>query len=163
MNELIHQLELPLKNQESAAAIESTSVVISTCVISQIINTISKFAGDAAALTVPLLQTVRRSHLHRMLELLAPGGVGILVSDFVSSDTVPQLASVSDSQMPGLIVQCLQTSNFFSGLHPGIVHQDAQALAAKDQIHQIQMHPPWRWHLGPRAFAVFAVTFHRRR
>lgn len=161
VNELIRGLELPLKNQESAAAIDSTSVVISTCVISQIINAISKLAGDAEALTVPLLQAVRRSHLHRMLELLAPGGVGILVSDFVSSDTVPQLASVSDSQMPGLIVQCLQTSNFFSGLHPGIVHQDAQALAATGQIHQIQMHPPWRWQLGPRVFAVFAVGFRK--
>lgn len=161
IDELIHQLKSPLKNQESAGAMDSTSVVISTCVISQIINAISKLAGDAAALTVPLLQAVRRSHLHRMVELLVPGGVGILVSDFVSSDTVLQLASVSDSQMPGLIVQCLQTSNFFSGLHPGIAHQDAQALAATGQIHQIQMHPPWRWQLGPRVFAVFAVSFQK--
>ena len=162
VNELIRGLEQPLKNHESTAGTESTSVVISTCVVSQIMNAILKFAGDAEALTVPLLQAVRRSHLHRMLELLAPGGVGILVSDFVSSDTVPRLSSVSDSQMPGLIIQCLQTSNFFSGLHPGIVHQDAQTLAATGQIHQIQMHPPWRWQLGPRVFAVFAVGFRKK-
>jgi hypothetical protein len=95
-----------------------------------------------------------------MLKLLKPGGRALLVSDIVSSDTEPRLLRAAGHELPMLLKQCLTQGNFFAGLHPGVMLRDltshpALASACSTPV----MHPPWIWTMGPRAYAVYAISF----
>jgi hypothetical protein len=142
--------------------VSPADVVASTCLLSQMIDGLSQLTSQNTPSFVPLLQGLRQGHFRRMLQLLKPRGQGIFISDLVSSDSTPVLKEVSDNQLPQLLAQCLSSGNFFSGLNPGIVLQELQSCSGiSDQCSDVQIHPPWRWHMGPRVYAVYAVTFRK--
>ena len=74
-----------------------------------------------------IIDNDRRVHL---LRLTAAGGRTLLITDLVSSDTVPQLAKALPAELPKLMLQCLQSGNFFSGLYPAVVQHDIQHIPA---------------------------------
>jgi hypothetical protein len=137
--------------------------VVSACVLSQIIDSLSLLVGPQHPRLPVVLQAVRRGHLNRMLEWLVPSGIGLLITDVVSSDTAPGLAHVPDQHLPLFLQQCLQMGNFFAGLHPGHIMQDlTQYEPISSRVRDVAMHPPWKWQMGPRFYAVCAVSFCRR-
>ncbi|MEJ7592121.1 MAG: hypothetical protein WKF77_11265 [Planctomycetaceae bacterium] len=153
------------------AALESSSlqnelpvsdVVVSTCLLSQLNDSASQIVAPASPGFLPFIQAVRRGHLVRLLSLTAAAGRALLITDLVSSDTVPDLARTLPADLPKLMLKCLQSGNFFSGLNPAVVQHDIQhipgclQLCASSRILQ-----PWHWHLGPRTFAVYAVEMVR--
>jgi hypothetical protein len=143
--------------------VEAADVVVSTCVLSQILSAMTYLVTDKHTQFLPLIQAVRRGHLVRMLQLLKSGGRGILISDLVSSETTPELTSTNEASLPKLLAQALATGNFFSGLHPGVMLQDlgtAPGIAAF--VDSPIMTAPWRWQMGPRTYAVYAITFRKR-
>lgn len=143
--------------------IPGSDVVVSACILSQLIDTASQIVLPEAPEFLSLIQAVRRGHLVRMLDLTSFGGRTLLITDFVSSDTVPALNQTSPAELPKLMFQCLQTGNFFSGLSPAVMQHDLQTITALVQrCASCQIHPPWQWHLGPRSFAVYAVDMLRR-
>lgn len=153
------QLESPLATLSVAPA----DVVVSTCVLSQILSVLTNLVADKHPQFLSLIQAVRRGHLVRMLQLLKPGGRGILISDLVSSETTPSLSSIDSVSLPKLLAQALATGNFFSGLHPGIMLQDLETgLNIAPYIESPVMVAPWRWQMGPRTYAVYAITFRKR-
>ncbi len=158
LSELIKRLDDPLADQVPSSLLHQTDIVISTCVLSQIINAVAHVAGFRTAQTPELLKAIRSSHFRRMAALLRPHGTAILVTDFVSSDTLPMLQDADERNLQPLITQALQRGNFFSGLHPGIVVQDLQQFAAANNLTLPKVTPPWRWQLGPRSYAVFALS-----
>ena len=152
-------LEAPL----AVMPVEAADVVVSTCVLSQILIAMTNLVTDKHPQFLPLIQAVRRGHLVRMLQLLKPGGRGILISDLVSSETTPQLTSIHEGSLPKLLAQALATSNFFSGLHPGVILQDLGTTSGiVSSIDSPIMTAPWRWQMGPRTYAVYAITFRRK-
>lgn len=152
------QLAAPL----DCLPVDPADVVLSTCVLSQIIGGLHHLVPQEHPTFLPLLQAIRRGHFRRMLQLLKPGGQGIFVSDLVSSESTPTLESVADSQLPQLLAECIAGCNFFSGLNPGIILQELNtADGLRGACRNIQIHAPWRWHIGPRTYAVFAITFQR--
>ena len=152
-------LEAPL----AVMPVEAADVVVSTCVLSQILIAMTNLVTDKHPQFLPLIQAVRRGHLVRMLQLLKPGGRGILISDLVSSETTPQLTSIHEGSLPKLLAQALATSNFFSGLHPGVMLQDLGTTSGiVSSIDSPIMTAPWRWQMGPRTYAVYAITFRRK-
>lgn len=145
------------------APAEPAHVVVSTCLLSQIIDGLALLSSHDHPPFVSLLQALRRGHFRRMLQMLKPGGQGIFISDLVSSETTPVLQEILDSNLPQLLAQCLTSGNFFSGLNPGIVMQELQSgIELRDECCDVRIEAPWRWQMGLRVYAVYAVTFRRR-
>lgn len=140
-----------------------SDVVVSTCLLSQLLDSASQIAPPESPGYLPIIQAVRRGHLLRLLSLTVAGGRVLLITDLVSSDTVPELAKTLPAELPKLMFQCLQSGNFFSGLNPAVVQHDIQRMpACLELCESCRILPPWHWHLGPRSFAVYAVSIVRR-
>ena len=154
---------LRLEATESQCPVMPADRVVSACVLSQIIDSLSLLVGQQHAQFPIFLQAVRRGHLKRMLDWLVPGGVGLLITDVVSSETAPVLEQMPDQQLPRFLQQCLQSGNFFAGLHPGQMMQDlTHYQPISSLVREVVMHPPWKWQMGPRFYAVYAVSFRKR-
>ena len=139
-----------------------SDVVVSACILSQLIDTASQIVSPEVPEFLSLIQAVRRGHLRRLLDLTTIGGRTLLITDFVSSDTVPALNQTLPAELPKLMFHCLQTGNFFSGLSPAVMQHDLQTMTAFVQkCASFQISPPWQWQLGPRSFAVYAVDMLR--
>jgi hypothetical protein len=100
--------------------------------------------------------------LEVLVELLEPGGTGLLVTDVVSSETLPPLGSTPDEALPALLAQCLASRNFFSGTNPAPILDCLRRnswFAAR--IESAEPISPWKWDLGPRWYIVYAIRFRR--
>ncbi|RLT06631.1 MAG: hypothetical protein DWI22_11530 [Planctomycetota bacterium] len=161
----------PAQRAAVLAAVESaemperlpvSDVVVSACLLSQLLDSASQIAPPESSDYLPLMQAVRRGHLLRLLSLTAPGGRVLLITDLVSSDTVQELAKTLSAELPKLMFQCLQSGNFFSGLNPAVVQHDIQHIQACVELClSSRILPPWLWHLGARSYAVYAVEMVR--
>ncbi len=151
-----------LRTPATIGKIPVSDVVVSACILSQLIDTASQIVSPEATEFLSLIQAIRRGHLARMLDLTDAGGRTLLITDLVSSDTVPALNQTPPAELPKLMFQCLQTGNFFSGLSPAVIQHDLQTIPAFVQrCAEFQILPPWTWQLGPRSFAVYAVDMLR--
>ncbi len=138
-------------------------VVASTCLLSQLVDAVVAVVPHDRADCLPLILEVRRRHLELMLELLADGGRGILIVDFVSSATFPELMTVPLAHLPAAAQERIDRGDFFTGVNPFAVHRwfvEQQAETAHTGAPVL--HQPWRWDVGPIQFAVTAITFERR-
>jgi hypothetical protein len=139
-------------------------VACSLCVLSQLIEqAASSWEASDIAEQLVAVKAARLRHLQLLTRLLAPGGVAILVTDFVSSDTLPELSKVSSATLPQLLARALREQNFFTGLNPAVMLDQLRSeTALKDQVTHVQASAPWTWNLGPRTYGVYAVTWQRR-
>ncbi|MFO1003386.1 MAG: hypothetical protein U0936_23880 [Planctomycetaceae bacterium] len=159
VEQMCRKLEAPL----AGLPVSPADVVVSTCVLSQMISAVSQLVTDKHPRFLSLIQAVRRGHLVRILQMLKPGGRGILISDLVSSESTPEMTSIGDSDLPQLLAQALAQGNFFSGLHPGVMLQDLKSSPEiAGAIEASALTAPWRWQMGPRTYAVYAVTFRKK-
>jgi hypothetical protein len=139
-------------------------VIASLCLLSQLIDAAVLVAAGAEPLRLELIQAVRRRHLEMMVELLKPEGVGLLITDLVSSETAPRLQTLPDSQVATYVGQCIADRNFFTGLNPAVILE----LLKREPwfTSRISLCPPvspWVWNLGPRLYGVYAIQFCRHR
>ena len=133
-------------------------VVASTCILSQLIEAVTQSLGVAHPRFLELVQAVRVGHLRLLMELVAPGGAGILISDVVSSETVPALDKLSEEELPRALVQLLRARNFFHGLNPAIVERLFKIdPEVSQQITGLHPMGPWRWNFGSRIYLVYAI------
>ena len=159
------QVERAILAARSALTVEpqSCEVAASVGLLSQIIDSVSQSLGPSHPRMLELVQAVRHRHLEILTELLVPGGWGVLVCDFVSSQTAPQIVSAEDFALPALLGELIALGNFFTGLNPAVIHS---LLTTRDslrrRVEQVAVLPPWKWNLGPRWYAVFAIRFRRR-
>lgn len=135
-------------------------VVASTCLLSQLIGNAVESVGEAHPQFLPAVQAIRAGHLRLLTALTAPGGTAILVTDLVSSDTFPTLASFPDSSLPALLPRLAREQNFFHGLNPAVIptlfRQDPELA---DRVRELVFIPPWRWNLHTRLYLVCALQF----
>ena len=99
-------------------------VVASTCVLSQLIDAVSLALGRGEPLLHELAMEVRNQHVRLMLSVLRPGGRGVLISDFVSSDSCAELSRVSLEELPSRARHWIECQNFFSGTNPFAAKRD---------------------------------------
>jgi hypothetical protein len=154
----------PLAAARIAAALPGPfDVVVSDCVLSQISWTCFKAVGHDPSL-MPILATALAAHLRALVALARPGGQCLLVSDVVSSDTVP-LDHLFPLLDPHAFVRRLDgEGRLFSGTSPSLAHaalrEDAQLAAAVEDVRVVA---PWLWRLTPRrTLLVYALAFRRR-
>jgi hypothetical protein len=146
-----------------APAIGTFDVVASTCVLSQLIDSIYIAMVADQPWRTELVLAVRNRHLEIMIELLNPGGAGVLVTDFVATETAPELAYLDDTQIPAAAVNWINQRNFFTGTNPYAIRDYLHGL--KNTVHaveDVQVSPAWRWDIGAKQLAVSAITFRRR-
>ena len=96
-------------------------VVASTCVLSQLIVPVVDTLGEQNPHFLPVIQAVRLGHLRLLVKLTAPGGIGVLLTDIVSSDTYPQLKDVTAEALPAVLASLIRQRNFFHGLNPAVL------------------------------------------
>lgn len=140
-------------------------VVLSPCVLSQIVG----YANDTLGKAHPRLHLVRRAlrdrHLRLMVDAVAPGGWGVLVTDACSSAGVDGLDQTPHDKLPDLLRSLEAFGHTYPGLGPAAVEAELRrepllALQAAD----VRVIPPWLWRLGPlKTFLVYAVRFRRAR
>jgi hypothetical protein len=136
--------------------------VASTCVLSQLMYGVVSAVSEAHPQFVELLQATRAGHLRLLAHLAAPGGSVTLITDVVSSETLPSLGTIPDASLDGLLVQIARDRNFFHGVNPAalssVVVQDPvlnAELAGQETV------PPWRWDIGPRLYLVMALRWRK--
>jgi hypothetical protein len=99
-----------------------------------------------------------------MLELLRPGGAALLVSDLVSSLTLPELAESPAPDLKTAMLRALEERNFFSGANPFVLLaelRDSPELAGL--VGQAVMAEPWVWRqTGERSYLVYALALSRK-
>lgn len=145
-------IRLPLPGPFDAAA--------STCILSQLIDGAVLALGPTHARLLELVVSLRTNHLQLMAQSLSPGGRGVLITDFVSSDTLPALRQTDVPNWPALLDEITARGNFFHGLNPGSLlaafGSDA-ALAAI--VADARLTGFWRWQQAKRVYAVVAIEF----
>src|SRR5262249_21905853 len=139
------------------------TVAASTCLLSQLINAVVQAVGATHPRFLPLIQAVRAGHLRLLNRLIAPGGRGVLITDFVSSQTVPNLATLPENALENTLVELIRQGNFFHGLNPyALIAAFRGDSAASSGAIDVQSLRPWRWNLGPRLYAVWGLKWRRQ-
>lgn len=155
------------------AAVEAASQValpvgelglcLSCCLLTQMILSVVDRLGERHPRVVDVVRAVRTGHLLAMTRSLRGGGVGVLVSDMVSSNTVPQLHAAPAGALRGAMAALVRGRNFFTGANPFLI---ADALGTHPEmaprVRDVELCEPWVWRIAPaRAYLVFAVRFTR--
>ena len=134
-------------------------VVLSSCLLTQIINSVVSMTG-AGSIPLELVRALRLRHLRLLAELLLPGGVGILVTDFALSQvrvSQPRATSPrrkSRSVSPG--------SGFLAVRPEELCELTSNDAVLRTLVHQIRLSSPWLWQQNPRlTLRVGAIQFRR--
>ncbi len=147
-----------------ALPVGELGLCLSSCLLTQMILSIVDRLGERHARSVEMVRALRAGHLQALAGSLRPDGVGVLVSDMVSSDTVPALAAVPAGALRGRMEALVRGRNFFTGANPFLI---ADALRTDPRIaplvRDVELASPWLWQIAPRrCYLVFAVLFRRR-
>lgn len=125
-------------------------LVVSTCVVSQLLETVSRVLPPGSHRDRIMLQ-VRDAHVRLMNGLMAPGGTGIVVTDLAEADSAPGSPAPLE---PASAIELAKNGQYFLGLNPKGIQQ---ALGA---VRNLKQSEPWTWQLDPvRRFLVHAVRF----
>ena len=136
-------------------------VAASMCLLSQIVESVVSVTGPKA-LPLELVSALRQRHLRLLAELLAPGGVGYLVTDFALE---PGGGHPTQGAYPTSENAPASPGDAFLGVNP----QEICALARNDailrsQVTRVRMSPSWLWRQNPRrTLRVCAIQFQRNR
>lgn len=149
-------------DRRPAGAEVGFDVVLSTCVLSQLIDGLRWKQGEGRAIGDTEVLAARTAHLRLIAGELRPGGVGVLVSDFVSGDTAPALLTAADEDLPDLALDLIRRGNFFTGTNPAAVARCLLTeLPRGTSVEFIDPPSFWRWDLGPRTYLVYRLRFRR--
>lgn len=136
--------------------------VASVGLLSQLIEGILSRIPDPET-ALPLITAVRTRHLRLLMQLTRPGGYGVLVTEIVSSDSAPEIASTSEEALPMLLRSVLHQGNFFTGLNPAAIlttfHTDPELSQV---VARVQTHAPWKWDFLYRTYAMSAFVVGRK-
>ncbi|MEZ6116143.1 MAG: hypothetical protein R3C28_06160 [Pirellulaceae bacterium] len=147
------------------ADLPKSPLVVSLTCLSQLIEAVSQLA---TAKSLPWEEVAskcldaRTQHVGQLIEWTTLGGNFVLISDFVSSDTLPELAAMSDDQIAGHASDWFRSGNFFTGLNPFAIKRMLETDEAfVNKVDSIRITKPWRWQVGQRAYAVAAIVGRR--
>jgi hypothetical protein len=134
-------------------------VVISSCLLTQIIfNTRLAVTADDPAFP-ELLDALRLDHLHLLCELLAPGGLGILATDVISTDLAPYLPAIPEALFAEAATKLIDLGICMAGAHPWQIRRLMEGDEdLRRQLQGVQTLGPWRWTM--RADLVYVVYTH---
>lgn len=137
--------------------------VASVCLLTQLMQCVGLSLGERHPRFVETIMRLRAQHLALLLDLVRPGGTAVLVLDFVSSKTCPELPQVPEASLFDKAVELISRRNFFTGANPFIIGQLFESDAAlAPLVDRVQTTAPWLWDFGPRVYLVSAIVIRRR-
>jgi hypothetical protein len=137
--------------------------VSSCCLLSQLVDSIAMGLGSQTERFMQVILTMRRQHLLAMIHCLVPGGRGLIVLDFVSTQTLPQLSSADEHDLPRTLLAAVEAQNFFTGLNPFAIHAELlRDSGLSHLVDHVQLSKPWLWKIPMKTFAVCAISFVKR-
>jgi hypothetical protein len=137
-------------------------VTVSAGLVSQLIEGVVMSVPARAARFMQLLLGVRAGHLRLLARLAAPRGRGLLITDFVSSETVPELTTMGDDRVGELAERLAAAGNFFHGLNPVFLARlFEQDPVLRPLIARVSNRGHWIWTQRSRRYAVLAIEFER--
>jgi hypothetical protein len=146
-------------------------MVLSPCILSQIVGYARDALGRGHPRAAELRTRVRQRHLRLIVDLLSPGGSGLLVSDLATAGSPQELAGVAATatgesaaaELSNLMNKLVHRRDAFAGLDPDSVRaglRDDPRVAPL--VGDVQFVRPWLWTLGPaKAFLVYALRLRR--
>jgi hypothetical protein len=139
-------------------------VVVSVGLISQLIDGVVRAAPATFPSFMELLLSVRSGHLRLLARLTVPGGHGLLITDFVSSATAPELAATTDAQLPQVAERLAASGNFFHGLNPVFLPELFRTdPILRSLVAEVTHCGYWVWDQRVRHYGVLAIEFKRTR
>ena len=138
-------------------------VVVSLGLMTQLAEiALTLVGGPAHPRGNDLLFALRNHHLRKILEMTRPGGIAILITDVVSSATMPELPTLDERMLPREMYRQVAAKNFFTGTNPyaleAMFRNDAD-LASR--VSEVEMLDPWRWQQGPRTLLVSGLRLRK--
>jgi hypothetical protein len=131
----------------------------STCMISQLVETVSHAIGDRHPRLGAVVSAVRAGHLRLLARLATPGGSATLITDVVSTRSYPPLVNVRADGLSDLLPQLARTRDHIHGLHPGEVMAALRGdPVLREVLCGLEPSRPWIWNLHRRVYLVWAVT-----
>lgn len=137
--------------------------VASTCLLSQLVHGCQQLLGDDHDQIQEIACAVVVAHLRVMTQLLEPGGLALLVTDMVSSDTYP-LEELWSQRSPWALVDELETTgNHLSGTTPKFLRR----IVSTDPViapmaGRVELETPWLWALSDEeTYLAYAMRFTR--
>ena len=144
----------------SLAAAAPFDVVVSTCLLSQLMRQLAD-AGDHLS---SLQSVLRDAHLETLVSLTAPGGTGILITDWArSSDGIPELNSVDPFDVDALVDRIIQERRYFGLLSAAEIIDKFQGAAMAGRIGHVRQSKDWIWQLASnKSYLCHAVKFNKK-
>ena len=133
--------------------------VASTCILSQLLYEASAAIDKNHFRFVEVLKSIRHKHIDLMLSVLNPGGRGILITDFVSSESLPELTNTGNLKQT--LKRAIANQNFLHGLNPPMVARVFQDDRFGGQLSSVKVSDPWLWALPQITYACFAIVFEK--
>ena len=135
--------------------LQSYKVVASTCLLSQLLAKATDCVGESDHRFIEFLIAIRKRHVEIMLDILEPGGTGVLITDFVSSESLPELFSVPTKDLQSLLQKAIQEKNYLHGLNPKMVAAVFHDSSVSERITSLKVSIPWRWQRVTKCTPVF--------
>ena len=137
--------------------LETYDCVASTCMLSQLLFEASEAIDKRHFRFVDVLIAIRLRHIEIMMAALKPGGHGLLITDIVSSESLPDLLEEND--LKAVLQHAIANQNFLHGLNPQMIAKVFQHESFAGQLTSVRVSEPWRWTLPSRTYACFAIEF----
>lgn len=137
---------------------DSFHVVASVCVLTQLFDSVVRTLGESHPRFVEFVTAMRAQHVQLMLNLLRPGGTGVLITDVVASTTLPELLTMPDTDLARSIARAVSERNFFTGTNPAVMESLFRTQPEiAPRLSRVRVSLPWRWQLLNKVHAVYAV------
>lgn len=138
---------------------ERFDLVLSPCVLSQILISARQSIGATHRLYVSLRDALLAHHLKMVQESIRPGGRGVIVVDLASTEDFGSAAGIEEDQLSDLMRSLIARKKCFNALTPAALTQAARLHL---KITSPTFTAPWLWHLGlAKSFLVFALVLYK--
>jgi hypothetical protein len=133
-------------------------LVVGACLLTQLGFALSKALGEHHPLLGPLRLATVRLHLRTLLDLTAPGGSSLFVSDLASSTHYPLAELPADADLERVLEDVVSKRAFYHLAEPRLVGDLLEELGEKAP----ERVAPWLW-TGPleRTYLVYGYRLSR--
>ena len=134
-------------------------LVLSTGLLTQMFQS-AEDLGRPEPETLNLVLELRRQHLRLLSDLVCPGGAFILVTDVVSTASVPDLRTCPTERMDARLAELIEERNFFTGANPAAIWKELTGDAKLScRASAMEAHDPWLWPVtASHDYLTWAVT-----
>ena len=140
-------------------------VVVSCSLLTQLQLVFLQVVGDANPRFDELRTALNRAHMRVLGELLAPGGVALMVTDLTTSTIYPPLIHVDEGADLGkLMGDLVADGHIIYAAHPGQLSSEMRRDPALKEAFEIRFPiGPWIWRNGPaQSLLVYGIEIRRR-